>query len=90
MRAVDQLAAAVTGAGVLSAAIVLAHTRNRALALAVLLDLFTAAGLLRLTGPPNVTRTGTAALVILIRHVVGYGLAASPRSGRGVIPFRGT
>lgn len=83
MRVVDSLAVAITGAGALSAAIVLARTRSGVLALGVLLDLFTAAGLVRLTGPPNLARTATAALVILIRHVAVYGLSASRRSDRG-------
>ncbi len=83
MRVVDSLAVAITGAGAMSAGIVLARTRNGVLALGVLLDLFTAAGLVRLTGPPNVARSVTAALVILIRHVAVYGLLASRRSDRG-------
>lgn len=80
MRVVDSLAVAITGAGALSAAIVLARTRSGVLALGVLLDLFTAAGLVRLTGPPNLARTATAALVILIRHVAVYGLGVTRRA----------
>lgn len=82
MRAADQLAVAIAGAGVLSAAMVLTRTRNGVLALGVLLDLFTAAGLVRLTGPPDVARTATAALVILVRQVAVYGLAVSRRLDR--------
>jgi len=77
----DALAVAVTAAGFLAAALVLARTRRPVFALAVLLDLFTAAGLIRLTGPPNLQRAASAALVILIRHVAGYGLLLSRRSG---------
>lgn len=81
MRAVaDSLAVAVTGGGVLAAALVLARTRSPVLALGVLLDLFTAAGLIRLTGPPDLQRTATAALVILIRHLAVFGLTTGRRS----------
>ncbi len=81
MRAVaDSLAVAVTGGGLLVAALVLARTRKPVLALGVLLDLFTAAGLIRLTGPPDLQRTATAALVILIRHLAVFGLTTGRRS----------
>jgi len=86
VRAVDQLALAITGAGALSGAIVLVRTRDAAQALGVLLDLFTAAGLVRLTGPPDVGRTATAALVIVIRQVAGYGLALRRRGSVRATP----
>ncbi len=86
MRAVDSLAVVVTGAGVLAATFVLARTRRPVLALGVLLDLFMAAGLIRLTGPPDLQRTVSAALVILIRHVAGYGLSTSRRSRPAAAP----
>ncbi len=80
MRALlDQLALAVTAAGALSGAFVLARTRQVGLALGVLLDLLTAAGLLRLAGPPSVQRTAAAALVVLIRHLAVIGLTAARR-----------
>lgn len=80
MRAVsDPLAVVVTGAGFLIAALVLARTRKPVLALSVLLDLFTAAGLIRLTGPPSLQRTATAALVVAIRHLAVFGLSAGRR-----------
>ncbi len=75
----------VTGAGVLAAALVLARTRSPFLAVSVLLDLFAAAGPIRLTGPPSARRTAAAALVIVVRHVAGYGLALSRRSSSGTV-----
>jgi hypothetical protein len=80
---VDSLAVVVTGGGVLAAALALARTRDPVLALGILLDLLTAAGLLRLTGPPDAARAAGAALVVLIRHVAGYGLSLrrGPRPG---------
>lgn len=85
MRTVDSLAVVVTGAGALAAALALARTRSPSLAVSVLLDLFTAAGLIRLTGPPSAQRTAAAALVIVIRHVAGYGLALSRRSSYSAV-----
>ncbi len=70
----NELALAVTAAGVVSAGACLATTRAWRAALAVLLDMLTAAGLVRLAEPPSVARTAGAALILLIRKLAVLGL----------------
>ena len=69
----------VAAAGVLSAALVLARTRDLRLAVAVLLEFLTAAGLLRLTEATSVLPVLTAAGIILVRRVAIRGLS-DPRT----------
>jgi len=69
------------GAGALLAGLVtLAGTRRPALALSVFLDLLVASGLLRLAGSPSWQTIATAASVILLRRLIGFGLRAGGRS----------
>ena len=70
------MALGVTAAALLAAAVVLAATRRPLFALTVLLDLLLAAGLLRLTGDPGWTAIATAAAVVVLRRLVGFGLRA--------------
>jgi len=78
-----------TAAGIAVAAVALATTRQIPLSLALLLDFFTAASLLRLAGPPTWSVIGTAALTIVIRQLASRGLRAAQRSGHpGVIQWR--
>ncbi|MGY2002507.1 hypothetical protein [Blastococcus sp. SYSU DS1024] len=58
----------------LSGALALAVTRQPAPALGIALDHLVAAGLLRLVGEPSWQAIMTAAVVIAIRHLAGYGL----------------
>lgn len=67
----------VTAAGLIVAAVALARTRRFSLALALLLDFFTAAALLHLAGPPSWPAIGTAALVIAIRQLASHALTAA-------------
>jgi hypothetical protein len=67
-------------AALLSGIVALAATRRPALALGILLDMLVAAGLLRLVGDPSWRALATAAIVIAIRHLVGYGLRIGARS----------
>jgi hypothetical protein len=67
----------VTAAGLVVAALALAKTRQIPLSLAVLLDFFTAAGLLRLVGPPTWSRLATVALTITVRQLASRGLRAA-------------
>jgi hypothetical protein len=67
----------VTAAGLIVAAVALARTRRASLALALLLDFFTAAALLRLAAPPTWPALGTAALTIVIRQLASHALAAA-------------
>jgi hypothetical protein len=64
----------VTAAGLIVAAVALARTRRARLALALLLDFFTAAALLRLAAPPSWPALGAAALTIAIRQLASHAL----------------
>jgi hypothetical protein len=71
----------VAAAGLIVAAVALARTRRARLALALLLDFFTAASLLRLAAPPSWQAIGAAALTLAIRQLASHALAAA-RSAR--------
>jgi len=71
---------ALVGAALLAGLMALAVTRRPALALGVFLDFLLAAGLLRLIGAPDWRTITTAAVIIAIRHMVGYGLRLGARS----------
>jgi len=73
----------VTAAGLVAAAIALARTRQVPLPLAILLDFFTAASLLRLAGSPTWASLGTAALTIVIRQLASRSL----RAAQGLSPL---
>ena len=66
----------VTAGGLIVAAVTLARTRQARLALALLLDFFTAAALLRLAAPPSWPAIGAAALTIAIRQLASHALTA--------------
>ena len=68
----------VTAAGLIVAAVTVARTRRARLALALLLDFFTAAALLRLAAPPTWRALGAAALTIVIRQLASRALTAAP------------
>ena len=74
---VHGIALLVTAAGLVAAAVALVRARQAALPLAILLDFFTAASLLRLAGPPTWPSLGTAALTIVIRQLASHGLRAA-------------
>ena len=67
----------VTAAGLVVAAVAVARTRLPRLALALLLDFFTAAALLRLAAPPSWPAIGAAALTIVIRQLASRALTAA-------------
>ena len=67
----------VTAAGLIVAAVALVRTRRAPLALALLLDFFTAASLLRLAAPPSWPALGAAVLIIAIRQLASRSLAAA-------------
>jgi hypothetical protein len=77
----------VTAAGLLVGGLALAKTRQIPLSLAVLLDFFTAAGLLRLVGPPTWSRLATVALTITVRQLASRGLRAAQAGRLRLIPF---
>ncbi|HEY6744350.1 MAG TPA: hypothetical protein VI357_01400 [Mycobacteriales bacterium] len=70
----DAAALLVTGAALTAAAVVLAVTRRPRQALPVLLDLLTAAGLLRLAAEPEWHRLLSAAAIVALRHLLVLGL----------------
>ena len=67
----------VTAAGLIVAAVALVRTRRAPLALALLLDFFTAAALLHLAGPPTWPALGAAALTIAIRQLASRALTTA-------------
>jgi hypothetical protein len=82
------LALLVTVAALVAGLLALVATRRPAAALPVLLDLLTAAGLLRLVGEPSWPALATAAAILVLRRLIGLGLRTggrtwtSTRSGR--------
>ncbi|MGN6415039.1 hypothetical protein [Flexivirga sp.] len=66
----------VTAFALLCAFAVLVVTRSVRTALPVLLDLLLVAGLLRLSATSSWAAIGTAAAVVAVRKVAGFGLAA--------------
>jgi hypothetical protein len=78
----------VTAAGVVVGGLALAKTRQIPLSLAVLLDFFTAAGLLRLVGPPTWSRLATVALTITVRQLASRGLRAAQAGHVSLAPLR--
>lgn len=64
----------VTGFGLVGAAAVLARSRDGRLAVRVLLEFLTAAGLLRLAGDPGWAQIGAAAAVVALRRLLALGL----------------
>jgi hypothetical protein len=76
---VTAVAPLVVAAALVVSGLVLASARSPATALAVLLDLLLAAGLLRLSADAAPGAIASAALVVVIRKVAGLGLAAGRR-----------
>lgn len=80
MTALDELvrlaALGIGLAALVAGALVLVRTRRPAAALPVLLDLLLAAGLLRLAGDPGWHTIATAAAIVLLRRLIGFGLRA--------------
>jgi hypothetical protein len=77
---VHEAALLITAAGLVVAVVALARTRRIPLSLALLLDFFTAASLLRLAGPPTWSSLAAAALTITIRQLASRGLRIAQRS----------
>ncbi len=81
----DTLALVCTAGGLLAGVVVLGRTGDGLLALRVALELWTAAGLLRLAGPPSWPRLAGAAAIVALRQLLGVGLRASTRTGAGSV-----
>jgi len=83
------IAQLLSGAALLAGVLTLATTRKPALALSVFLDLLTAAGLLRLVGDPSWQSITTAAVIVGLRHLIGFGLRIGARTWTGSAPGPG-
>ncbi len=76
MRDVYDVTSLVVAAwALLAGALAFAVTWRLRTGLSVLLDLLLAAGLLRLAAEPTWTRILTAAAIVAVRKLVGFGLA---------------
>ena len=82
------LALLVTAAALAAGLVVLGATRRPAAALPVLLDLLVAAGLLRLVGEPSWQALATAAAILVLRRLIGFGLRTGGRSWASTRPDR--
>jgi hypothetical protein len=83
---IDLISAIVVLGALVSAMVVLVAIREWMVALAVMLDLLTAAGLLRLAADPSVTRVLSAATVLAVRRLITWSLinSRSATIGKGV------
>jgi hypothetical protein len=89
MTTIAQVAALfVTVAGLLAAVLAVVRTRQIPLSLAILLDFFTAASLVRLIGPLTWSRLATVALTITVRQLASHGLRAIQVGQLRLIPLR--
>ena len=84
------LALLVTAAALVAGLVALVATRRPAAALPVFLDLLVAAGLLRLVGQPGWQALATAAIVILLRRLIGSGLRTGGHTWAATRPDRPT
>ena len=82
------LALLVTAAALLAGLVALVTTRRPAAALPVFLDLLVAAGLLRLVGEPTWQALATAAAIITLRRLIGFGLRTGGRTWATTRPDR--
>lgn len=80
--AVDTASLVVTALGIVVGGTVLVRTERLQPGLAALLEMLTAAGLLRLAAAPTLTRALTAGAVLLVRRLATAGL-------RGTLPLEG-
>lgn len=73
------LSLALAASALVAGAIALVATRGLPAALPVLLDLLLAAGLVRLAFAPAWSVIASAAVIVVIRHVIGVGLGTGAR-----------
>ncbi|MFP5327103.1 MAG: hypothetical protein ACLGHT_06440 [Acidimicrobiia bacterium] len=82
MNAADQAALVVSVAGIV-AGIAVAATGHWREGLKASLELWVAAGLLRLTFDPDIERIAAAAAIITVRRLASHALRGSPLWGQG-------
>lgn len=74
-------AALCTAAGVIAGLLAFAMTGQGVMALRLAVELWTAAGLLRLAGPPSWRALVGAAAILVLRQLLNLGLRHSPLRG---------
>ena len=79
----ESLATGVTGVALLVAVVTLVVTRSWRTAVRVLLDLLTAAGLLRLSSGQSWTALATAAGIVVLRQALSAALIGTDVADRG-------
>ena len=82
------LALLVTAAALAAGLVALIATRRPAAALPVFLDLLVAAGLLRLVGEPSWQALASAAAILVLRRLIGFGLRTGGRTRASTRPDR--
>jgi hypothetical protein len=82
------LALLVTAAALAAGLVALLATRRPAAALPVFLDLLVAAGLLRLVGEPSWQALASAAAILELRPLIGFGLRTGGRTWASTRPDR--
>jgi hypothetical protein len=82
------LALLVTAAALAAGLVALLATRRPAAALPVFLDLLVAAGLLRLVGEPSWQALASAAAILVLRRLIGFGLRTGGRTWASTRPDR--
>ncbi len=82
------LALLVTATALAAGLVALVATRRPAAALPVLLDLLVAAGLLRLVGEPSWQALATAAAILVVRRLIGFGLRTGGHTWASTRPDR--
>lgn len=78
---IDALALLCTVAGLVAGVVVLGAGRDGLLAVQVALDFWTAAGLLRLAGPPSWQRLAAAAAIPALRQLLKLSLRSARSNG---------
>lgn len=76
------VAPAIAATGLLLAIAVVLTTRSLGTAVQVLLDLLLAAGLLRFSGAASWEALGSAAVLVLVRHLAGRGIRSARSQSR--------
>lgn len=77
-RLLNTLAMLCTGGGLIAGLIAFAATGRGIPALRLALEFWTAAGLIRLAGPPSWPQLGSAAAIVAVRQLISLGLRDSP------------
>ena len=80
MSVADSLALGLSAAGLASLVLATVFAGHWRIGLSFAIDLWVGAGLLRLVGDLTWRRLVTAATIVALRHLVGYGITVNQRS----------